>query len=74
MGLIEGDTFPESIRQAAFDLGRNLVAAWKTRTVPSDVSTRLSDFHQRMKSLVMYCKDDWPYEYDYWRQHYPESL
>lgn len=74
MGLIEGETFPESIRQAAFDLGRNLVAAWKTRTVPSDVSTRLSDFHQRMKSLVMYCKDDWPYEYDYWRQHYPESL
>ncbi|MBU1172034.1 MAG: flavodoxin family protein [Proteobacteria bacterium] len=71
MGMIQGDEFPEDIQHKAFDLGRNLVDAFNRKIIPQDVKTRMDDFHQRMKNLIMYRKDEWPFEYDYWLENHP---
>lgn len=70
MGIIEGEAFPEDIRQKAFDLGRRLVESWSAKTVAPDVQKKLDVFHERMKQLILWSKDAWPFEYDYWVKHY----
>lgn len=72
MGMIQGDDFPEDIREKAFDLGRNMVEAWTKKIIPQDVKTRMDEFHQRMKYLMMYRKDEWPFEYNYWLEYHGE--
>jgi multimeric flavodoxin WrbA len=74
MGLIEGDEFPDEIRQKAFDLGKKLVETWKAKTVPQDTAERLADFHERMKMLMTYRKDEWPFEYNHWLEHFPGAF
>jgi multimeric flavodoxin WrbA len=73
MGLITGDEFPEDIKKNAFALGRNLVAAWKTKTVAPEVKTKIDAFHQRMRLLINWRKAEWPFEYNYWVTHYDMS-
>lgn len=70
MGLIMGDEFPEDIKKNAFELGCRLVEAWKTKTVDSEVKTKMDDFHQRMRSLMTWRKAEWPFEYNYWVAHH----
>lgn len=51
----------------AADLGRALVAAIaQKQTFPAQVAEREA-FFGRMKSLVQYRKDAWPYEYQHWQ-------
>ena len=71
MGAIQGDRFPDDIRNNAFSLGQNLVKAWKNKEQPkADITTIMKDFHERMKQLIIYRKDEWPYEYGYWVRHH----
>jgi len=70
MGLVTGDEFPEDIKKKAFSLGCQLVEAWNTKTVVSEVKTKMDDFHQRMLSLMTWRKEEWPFEYNYWVTHY----
>jgi multimeric flavodoxin WrbA len=70
MGTIQGDEFPEEVRQKAFELGRSLVSAWENKTVAPDVAETMDAFHQRMKWLMTYRKTEWPYEYNYWVTHH----
>ncbi len=70
MGLITGDTFPEDITKKAFALGCRLVEAWKTKTVDPEVKTKIDEFHQRMRSLMTWRKEEWPFEYNYWVTHH----
>lgn len=69
MGNITGDVFPDEISTRAFDLGRDLVAAWKNKTKNPEVEQEMSAFRQRMRSLMEWRKDEWPHEYEYWKAH-----
>ena len=69
MGRIQGDEFPAEIRDRALELGRKLVHSWKEKiTVPGFPEKYLA-FEDRMRTLMTYRKDEWPYEYDYWKKN-----
>jgi multimeric flavodoxin WrbA len=70
MGLITGDEFPEDIREKAFNLGCRLVKDWQTKAIGSEVKIRMDEFHQRMRSLMNWRKEEWPFEYNYWVRHH----
>lgn len=70
MGTITGDCFPEDISRKAFDLGCRLVESWRTKTVEPDVKIKIDEYHERMRQLILWRKDDWPYEYNYWVRNY----
>jgi multimeric flavodoxin WrbA len=61
---------PESLRSAEQDaiaLGRDLVqAVQEQRTYPEQDSVHAA-MHERFKRLVGANKDNWPFEYDYWK-------
>ncbi len=66
MGAISGDDFPKEIRTRAFDLGKKIVTDWEKKEKPESVAAEMDAFYQRMKRLMIFRKDQWPYEYDYW--------
>lgn len=69
MGNIAGDAFPEDIRNKALELGRHLVQSWKQKTVFPDAQAITLKFRERMRLLMQWRKDEWPYEYQYWETH-----
>ncbi|MFP5213545.1 MAG: flavodoxin family protein [Acidobacteriota bacterium] len=68
MGTITGDEFPEEIASKASALGKRLVEAWKTRASVPEIEEKMEVFRERMRQLMLYRKDEWPFEYDYWKQ------
>jgi multimeric flavodoxin WrbA len=70
MGTLTGDDFPHEIRERSISLGENLVSAWKNKARPADTVKAMDAFHNRMKTLIQYRKEEWPYEYDYWVNHH----
>jgi multimeric flavodoxin WrbA len=69
MGKIHGPDFPKRIRDRAFALGRKLVRACETGAKASASDQKESArFRARMRSLVLWRKDEWPYEYEYWKK------
>jgi multimeric flavodoxin WrbA len=70
MGNISGDEFPESIRNRALELGSKLADAIRDKAEPDrETARQLASFRERMKSLMLWRGDEWPYEYQYWRKH-----
>jgi len=70
MGLIFGDEFPEDIETRALDLGKRLVTAWKNKEVFPEIQQKMASFKERMRQLMEYRKEEWPYEYAYWKQYW----
>lgn len=70
MGNIAGDGFPEEIRASARELGGKLAAAIRDKP-PADKESalRMDAFRERMKRLMIWRRDEWPYEYEYWRKN-----
>ncbi|MEJ2640146.1 MAG: flavodoxin family protein [Desulfosarcinaceae bacterium] len=68
MGDIDGDEFPADILVKAKALGQKLVHDWQERRVPPDIEHRRTAFIKRMRQLMMYRKDEWPFEYGYWKK------
>ena len=63
-------TFPDevSLFERARELGRELYQSTRgKRELPKQEEARLA-FGARMKGLVEYMKDFWPYEYEYWQR------
>ncbi|MCE5242988.1 MAG: flavodoxin family protein [Syntrophobacteraceae bacterium] len=69
MGKITGDAFPDEVRSKALELGGRLVQFWKDKTVFPEIERRIFQFSERMRALMINRKDEWPYEYDYWKKH-----
>jgi hypothetical protein len=67
MGLIFGDDFPEDIADRATDLGKRLVQAWKNKESFPEIQEKMAVFKERMRQLMEYRKEEWPYEYEYWK-------
>jgi multimeric flavodoxin WrbA len=70
MGLIFGDDIPEDIAGRARDLGRRLVAAWRNQESFPEIQEKMADFKERMRQLMEYRKDEWPFEYQYWQNNW----
>jgi multimeric flavodoxin WrbA len=68
MGLIFADTFPEDIARRALDLGQRLVQAWRNKEVFPEIQAKMTAFKERMRQLMEYRQEEWPYEYDYWKK------
>jgi multimeric flavodoxin WrbA len=69
MGTIDAENFPADIRSQAIELGKNLVLSWEKKIVSAAVEERILAFRERMRSLMLWRKDEWPYEYQFWMQH-----
>jgi multimeric flavodoxin WrbA len=50
-------------------LGARLVEAIRTRAKFPEQDNERAAFSRRMKELVGFRKDEWPYEYNYWKSH-----
>jgi hypothetical protein len=69
MGRLTGPGFPPEISEKAVALGEKLVQSWKNRTIFGAVEQKMDAFKERMRSLMLYRNQDWPYEYRYWQEH-----
>jgi multimeric flavodoxin WrbA len=70
MGLIFGDGFPEDISSRALGLGKRLVQAWRDQEAFPEIQEKMAAFRDRMRRLLEYRKEEWPYEYDYWQKNW----
>jgi len=69
MGQIDGQNFPDDVRKKAYALGEKLVKAWKSKKTSGKYNRVSSQFKEGMRSLILWRKQEWPYEYEYWKQH-----
>lgn len=69
MGRIRHDEFPAEIQEKAIALGARLVQAWKNGEKNPEYAEVTRTFCDRMRSLMLYRREEWPYEYDYWKTH-----
>jgi multimeric flavodoxin WrbA len=71
VGATAADLADPARRQEAFtaaaNLGRTLVEAIRQRRTFPQQETQRSAFRERMKALVLFRKDEWPYEYQHWK-------
>jgi multimeric flavodoxin WrbA len=70
MGLIFGDQFPQDIAHRAHDLGKRLALAWENKESFPEILERMAAFRARMRRLIEYRKEEWPYEYEYWKERW----
>ena len=68
MGAASGG-FTEEIKDEALELGKNLVRSWKNKSVLQEIERGRNEFKQRMQLLMLYRKEEWPYEWEYWQKH-----
>jgi hypothetical protein len=68
MGLIFGDDFPKDISGRALELGKRLVQAWNNQETFPEIQAKMAAFKERMRQLMLYRQQEWPYEYEYWKK------
>ncbi len=66
--MAEGEVAFENACNAAYELGRDLVAAISEKRVYPEQESVHNEMHERMKSLVLFNREEWPHEYDYWKE------
>jgi multimeric flavodoxin WrbA len=64
----EGD-FTDEVLEHARALGRRLVASAKAGAADAGIDERRNAFRERMRQLISYRREEWPYEYQFWREH-----
>jgi len=70
MSAMPESGFTDEVMEKARTLGKRIVEACKAKEVPYDIDQRRNDFHKRMRDLISYKKQEWPYEYQYWKEHF----
>ncbi len=69
MSEMPEEGFTDKVLERARTVGRQLVEALSGGKVPHDINQRRNDFRGRMKALISYRKEEWPYEYQFWKRH-----
>jgi multimeric flavodoxin WrbA len=67
MGAIVGEDFPAEILGQALEVGKNLVRFWKEKAVIPEAENIRKSFQERMRRLMLFRKEDWHYEYEFWK-------
>ena len=68
MSQVEGQNFPPDVRDKAIALGERLVEAWAAREKSPAYEPVTEQFRERMRSLILWRKEEWPFEYEYWKE------
>lgn len=69
MGGIAEAQFPDDIKNDAAALGKTLVESCQGKPRIPVAEEAKAEFKERMRMLVQYRKEEWPYEYEYWHKH-----
>jgi len=69
MGRIKDYDFPPETRQQAYALGEKLVLDWRAKEKNPRYAEVTRTFAERMRYLMFYRKEEWPYEYEYWKKN-----
>ncbi|MGB5156874.1 flavodoxin family protein [Desulfobacterium sp. N47] len=69
MSELQDDIFTQDICKKAFALGEKLVKDWRVKKQDKNVEKKMAIFRDRMQHLVKYRKEQWLYEYRYWKKH-----
>jgi len=70
MAALPDGEFTAEIRESAMRLGRELVQAWKEQRINPDQEMEMNLFRERMRQLIVWKQEEWPYEYSYWQDHH----
>lgn len=70
MGAMPAGGFSEEVNRCAEALGEALVDAWREQRIAPDIEREMSVFRERMRQLVVWKKEEWPYEFGYWQEHH----
>lgn len=70
MAAMPGGNFTAEVRERARALGEEMVLAWQEDRVNPQVEQEMAAFRERMRQLVVWKKEEWPYEYGYWQEHH----
>jgi hypothetical protein len=70
MGTIVGEDFAEETLSQARDLGKKLVRSWKEKIVIPEVEEVRKSLEERRRRVMLYCKEDSPYEFEVWKAHW----
>jgi hypothetical protein len=62
MGAMKNDEFSPEIVEKADALGRKLVRDWQDRVSPPDIEQSKTRFMERMRQLMLYRKNEWPFD------------
>jgi len=58
------------VMQRASDLGGRMVEAIKSKEVFPDQEQELQRIFEEAKMVVEFFKEEWPFEYEYWKSHW----
>jgi multimeric flavodoxin WrbA len=64
----EGD-FTKEVKENAGGLGRRLVQSWRAGAVSADAEQQRRAFSERMRALINWRREEWPFEYRYWQEN-----
>ena len=67
MGNLPEDLFSDEIIDNARRLGHKLVRAWQTGEIDPAADRIMTTFRERMRQLMLWRRQEWPYEYEYWK-------
>jgi multimeric flavodoxin WrbA len=62
--------FSAAVREQAENLGASLVQAWREQRTDPETDQQINAFRERMRQLIVWKKEEWPYEYSYWQEHH----
>jgi len=62
--------FSAEKRTEAVRLGESLVRSWREGWVDPEMDAEMVVFKNRMRQLIAWKKEDWPYEFSYWQEHH----
>ncbi|MEJ2695949.1 MAG: flavodoxin family protein [Candidatus Sulfobium sp.] len=69
MSAMPEEGFTDEVGESAVALGKRLVTAWRAGEVPAEVHEQRNAFRRRMHALVDWRKEEWPFEYSYWKEN-----
>jgi multimeric flavodoxin WrbA len=62
--------FTAAVREEARKLGARLVEAQAENFSDPETEAEMQSMRDRMRQLIVWKKDEWPYEYGYWQEHH----
>lgn len=68
LGTTGHKELPQKCQEQALEVGRSLVEAWEEKRRFVMVEKVQEAHRERMRELLNYYKEEWPYEYSYWKE------
>jgi multimeric flavodoxin WrbA len=70
MAYMPNGEFTTTLREQAQALGERLVESWQDKIRDPETEAEMQALRDRMRQLIVWKKEEWPYEYGYWQVHH----